>query len=91
MRNPTDADRLATRHRPDGQPVMHQDWGKLLFMHWRIPENILRPHVPDSLEIDTYGGSAWIAIRRWPLCWAARLNLASRRSTLCQTLFSRWS
>ena len=62
MRNPTDADRLNARHRPDGQPVMHQDWGKLLFMHWRIPENLLRPHVPDSLQIDTYGDSAWIAI-----------------------------
>jgi uncharacterized protein len=62
MRKPLDVDRLAVRHRPKGQPVMHQDWGKLLFIHWRIEENILRPHIPDSLEIDTYGGSAWIAI-----------------------------
>ena len=62
MRKPLDVDRLAVRHRPKGQPVMHQDWGKLLFIHWRIQENILRPHIPDSLEIDTYGGSAWIAI-----------------------------
>lgn len=62
MRKPLDVDRLAARHRPDGQPVMHQDWGKLLFMHWRINENLLRPHVPASLEIDTYGDSAWIAI-----------------------------
>ena len=62
MRKPLDVDRLAVRHRPKGQPVMHQDWGKLLFMHWRIAENILRPHIPASLEIDTYGDSAWIAI-----------------------------
>ena len=62
MRNVTDVDRLAARHRPPGQPVMHQVWGKLLFMHWRINENLLRPHVPQSLAIDTYGGSAWIAI-----------------------------
>ncbi|HKY42125.1 MAG TPA: DUF2071 domain-containing protein [Pyrinomonadaceae bacterium] len=62
MRHPTDVDRLNARHRPSGQPVMHQDWGKLLFMHWRINENLLRPHVPKSLEIDTYGNSAWIAI-----------------------------
>ena len=62
MRKPLDVDRLAVRHRPKGQPVMHQDWGKLLFIHWRIEENILRPHIPDSLEIDTYGDSAWIAI-----------------------------
>ena len=62
MRHPQDVDRLAVRHRPKGQPVMHQTWGKLLFMHWRVDENLLRPHIPDSLEIDTYGGSAWIAI-----------------------------
>jgi uncharacterized protein YqjF (DUF2071 family) len=62
MRNVTDVDRLAVRHPPHTQPVMHQDWGKLLFMHWRINENLLRPHVPASLAIDTYGGSAWIGI-----------------------------
>lgn len=62
MRHPTDVDRLNLRHRPAGQPVMHQDWGKLLFIHWRIKEALLRPHVPRSLQIDTYGDSAWIAI-----------------------------
>jgi uncharacterized protein YqjF (DUF2071 family) len=62
MRNVTDVDRLAVRHRPKGQPVMHQKWGKLLFIHWRIAENLLRPHVPPALEIDTFGDSAWIAI-----------------------------
>ena len=71
MRHPQDVDRLAVRHRPKGQPVMHQTWGKLLFMHWRIDENLLRPHVPDSLEIDTYGGSAWIAITPFTM-WDVR-------------------
>jgi uncharacterized protein YqjF (DUF2071 family) len=58
----TDTERLAARHRPPGQPVMHQNWGKLLFIHWRVDESLLRPLVPSALEIDTYGGSAWIAI-----------------------------
>jgi len=71
MRHPLDVDRLAARHRPRGQPVMHQTWGKLLFMHWRIDENLLRPHVPYSLEIDTYGGSAWIAITPFTM-WDVR-------------------
>lgn len=62
MRHPTDADRLSVRHRPDGQPIMHQEWGNLLFMHWRIEESLLRPHIPEPLEIDTFGDSAWIAI-----------------------------
>jgi uncharacterized protein YqjF (DUF2071 family) len=62
MRKVLDVDRLAVRHRPHGQPVMHQEWGKLLFMHWRINPNVIRPHIPKALEIDTYGDSAWIGI-----------------------------
>ena len=58
----TDLERLDIRRRPDGQPLMHQTWGKLLFMHWRINEKLLRPLIPDELEIDTFDGSAWIAI-----------------------------
>lgn len=41
---------------------MHQTWGKLLFMHWRIAEETLRPLIPERLTIDTFDGSAWIAI-----------------------------
>ena len=62
MRKVLDVDRLAARHRPQGQPVMHQEWGKLLFMHWRVSPSLLRPHIPAALEIDTYGDWAWIAI-----------------------------
>ena len=62
MRHPTDVDRLELRHRPPGQPVMHQEWGNLLFMHWRVDESVLRPHIPKPLELDTYGNNAWIAI-----------------------------
>ena len=41
---------------------MHQTWGKLLFMHWRIEERELRPLIPKGLEIDTFDGTAWIGI-----------------------------
>jgi uncharacterized protein YqjF (DUF2071 family) len=41
---------------------MHQDWGKLLFMHWRIDEKSLRPLIPEALTIDTFDGTAWIAL-----------------------------
>ena len=59
---PTELDRLTTRKRPDGQPLMHQTWGKLLFMHWRIEARELRPLIPEQLEIDTFDGTAWIGI-----------------------------
>jgi uncharacterized protein len=61
-RNPTHADRLAARHRPEGQPVMHQDWGKLLFMHWRVAPNLIQHLIPDGLTLDLYGDAAWITI-----------------------------
>lgn len=41
---------------------MHQSWGKLLFMHWRIDEALLRPLIPEGLVIDTFDGSAWIGV-----------------------------
>jgi uncharacterized protein len=59
---PTEAERLAIRERPQGMPLMHQDWGKLLFMHWRIPVEALRPLIPQRLAIDTFDGSAWIGV-----------------------------
>jgi uncharacterized protein YqjF (DUF2071 family) len=32
----------------------------VLFAHWRVPPERLRPHVPEPLELDTYDGSAWL-------------------------------
>src|SRR5438128_6926236 len=41
---------------------MHQNWGKLLFMHWPIDAELLRPLIPRQLEIDLWDGSAWIGV-----------------------------
>ena len=41
---------------------MRMDWHELLFMHWAVPVNALRPHVPDSLDLDTFDGRAWLGI-----------------------------
>ncbi len=41
---------------------MHQNWGKLLFMHWPIDAQLLRPLIPPQLSIDTFDGSAWIGV-----------------------------
>jgi uncharacterized protein YqjF (DUF2071 family) len=41
---------------------MHQNWGKLLFMHWPVDRSRLRPLIPSQLEIDTFDDLAWIAI-----------------------------
>jgi uncharacterized protein YqjF (DUF2071 family) len=41
---------------------MHQAWHELLFMHWRIPPDVLRARVPSALPLDTFDGDAWLAI-----------------------------
>src|SRR5882672_3491683 len=58
----TNLDRLSPRQRPSSQPLMHQSWGKLLFMHWPIDAAQLRQLIPTELEIDTFAGNAWIAV-----------------------------
>lgn len=55
-------DRMGVRERPEGMPIMHQSWCTLLFMHWSLAPELLRPHVPVSLELDTYDGKAWIGV-----------------------------
>lgn len=53
-------------HRPWPLPksswVMVQTWHDLLFAHWKIPADMLRMHIPSSLQIDTFQGDTWIAI-----------------------------
>jgi uncharacterized protein YqjF (DUF2071 family) len=68
-----DLDRLAMRGRPAGWPIISQHWGKLLFMHWRINEQLLRPLIPEALTIDTFDGSAWIGIVPFTM-WGIRAS-----------------
>jgi len=64
-------DRLTVRRRPDGPPIMHQNWGKLLFLHFSVPVSVLRPKIPGALEIDTYDGGAWVSITPFTM-WGVR-------------------
>lgn len=47
---------------PRGPWVMTMDWVDLLFLHWPIDVAMLRPHVPEELEIETFDGRAWIGV-----------------------------
>ncbi|WP_147803241.1 YqjF family protein [Alkalicoccus halolimnae] len=42
--------------------LAHQKWENVLFMHWPVSPEELRPHVPEELEIDTFDGKAWISL-----------------------------
>ena len=39
-----------------------QEWRRLLFAHWPLPTATLRQLVPKTLELDEFGGSAWISL-----------------------------
>lgn len=41
---------------------MFQRWHELLFAHWPVPVDALRPHIPNALQIDTFDGQAWIGV-----------------------------
>jgi uncharacterized protein YqjF (DUF2071 family) len=55
-----------TAHRPWPMPaapwLMTQTWHDLLFAHWPVAVDALRPHVPNGFPIDTFDGDAWIGI-----------------------------
>ena len=54
--------RIEVTQRPDGRVVGYQNWSDLLFVHWRLPSEVLRPLIPEQLEIDTFDGSAWVGL-----------------------------
>lgn len=68
---------------------MRMVWHDLLFAHWPLSPELLRPLIPPPLELDVFDGQAWlaavpfhmsgIAARRWPaLPWLSafpELNL----------------
>ena len=71
LANTDEVERLSIRERPDSLPIMHQNWGKLLFMHWPIETKALRPLIPERLTIDTFEGEAWIALAPFTM-WGVR-------------------
>jgi uncharacterized protein len=55
-----------TAHRPWPVPerrwTWRQSWCDLLFAHWPVPVDVIRPAILEQLEIDTFDGSAWIGL-----------------------------
>lgn len=41
---------------------MHQVWDNLLFAHWPYDPQVVRPLLPEGLELDTFDGQAWVAL-----------------------------
>src|ERR1700724_1868255 len=47
---------------PRGPWIMAQVWHDLLFAHWPVAPQVMRPLVPASLELDTFEDEAWLGI-----------------------------
>lgn len=54
--------RMAFRSRPARRPILYQTWAKLLFLHWPISSEQLRPLIPARLMIDTFADTAWVGL-----------------------------
>ncbi|MDA1165063.1 MAG: DUF2071 domain-containing protein [Planctomycetota bacterium] len=55
-------DRPGPSRRPTEKPTGYQCWSDLLFAHWRVSPELLRPLVPAGLELDTFDGDAWLGV-----------------------------
>lgn len=55
-------DRIAPTLPPRRAFVMHQRWYRLLFLHWPCDPATIQPHLPPGLEVDTFGGQAYIGL-----------------------------
>lgn len=55
-------DRQAPAVRPPGRAVMWQDWHHLLFLHWEIEADRLRPLLPAGLDLDLHEGKAYVGL-----------------------------
>ncbi len=42
--------------------IMTQRWNDLLFLHYALAPEIVRPLVPDVLTLDTYQQRAWVSV-----------------------------
>jgi uncharacterized protein len=55
-----------TEHRPyplpEGSWFLRMRWHNLLFMHWPVPEDVLRPLIPPALELDTFEEPTWLGL-----------------------------
>ncbi len=55
-----------TSHRPweipQGQWSYYQEWNEALFLHWKIPVEIIQELIPTGLTLDTFNGNAWVSV-----------------------------
>jgi uncharacterized protein YqjF (DUF2071 family) len=55
-----------TNHRPFPLPTKpwkyYQEWSGTIFLHYKIPQDILEELLPPGLVLDTFNGEAWVSV-----------------------------
>ncbi len=55
-------DRLSPTRRPARHAVMRQSWRELLFLHWALAPERIRPLISRELELDLFEGKAYVGL-----------------------------
>ncbi len=58
----TTLDHFNPNERPRQWAVMRQKWRDLLFVHWPLPPEALRPFIAPQLELDLFDGTAYVGL-----------------------------
>jgi uncharacterized protein YqjF (DUF2071 family) len=48
--------------KPEKDWSYYQEWNRVLFMHWEVSYEDLRPLVPAQLELDSFDGKFWVSV-----------------------------
>lgn len=62
MLRPGPQERAQQCLRPKAPVVMYQNWDHLLFLHWQVPCELLRPTLPEGLYLDTFKDQAFLGV-----------------------------
>ncbi len=46
---------------PDSKWRFYQEWNRTLFLHWKVDRDLLRPFIPQSLELEQFEDRCWIS------------------------------
>jgi uncharacterized protein YqjF (DUF2071 family) len=55
-------DRISPTVRPAGSVAGYHNWSNLLFVHWRVPADMIQQLLPPQLTVDTWEGDAWVGM-----------------------------
>jgi uncharacterized protein len=55
-----------TAHRPWPIPgnnwKYYQEWNNALFLHWRVPVELIKPAIPSGLQVDEISGDTYVSL-----------------------------